>query len=475
MRQSSDYDLIIIGGGTTGLTAAQAALALGARTAMIEGKRTGGECTWTGCIPSKALLKAAHLAESARQARQYGIQIDNVQVDFAAVMANVRQTIHNIYDEESPDALRKQGLDVYEAYARFVDPHSLELSDGRKLRGRKFIIGTGAQPSVPEQFRQTAYLTTETLFDLDALPQHLIIIGGGATGCEMAQAFRRLGAQVTLIEQQVHILPNADEEVVILLRQQLLKDGVTICENCTVAHVDSENEHVQIALSTGQTITGDKLLLAVGKRPHFDSLQLAAAGVETHDGNIALDDRLQTSQRHIYAAGDVTGGAQYTHYAGWQAFIAVRNALLPSPLGGRGVRDWTPYALFTEPEIAQAGMTEAQARAKHGAQVEITRLPMQRADRAMTEGKGEGFMKLVHLQGGKLLGATMVGYNASEMINDWIAVLEHGDNVSSAASAMRVYPSLGTANVILATEQVRAWLKASRMGAFLRFISRLAR
>jgi pyruvate/2-oxoglutarate dehydrogenase complex dihydrolipoamide dehydrogenase (E3) component len=467
------YDLIIIGGGTTGLTAAQAALALGARTAMIEGKRTGGECTWTGCIPSKALLKAAHLAETARKAHPYGIHVDNVQVDFAAVMAQVRQTIHDIYHEESPDALRKQGLDVYEAHARFIDSNTIALADGRQLRGKKFIIGTGAQPIIPAAFRDTPYLTTETLFDLDVLPTHLIIVGGGATGCEMAQAFRRLGAQVTLIEQQARILPNVDDEAAASVRQQLLDDGITLYENCAVERAHALQAEIQLNLSNNQPVTGDKLLLAVGKRPQLDSLNLTATGVETRDGLMILDERLQTSQRHIYAAGDVTGSAQYTHYAGWQAFIAVRNALLPAPLGGRGVRNWTPYALFTEPEVAQAGMTEAQARAKHGAQVHITQLPMTRADRAMTEGKRAGFMKLVHLPSGKLLGATIVGYNASEMINDWIAVLERGGNVSSAASAMRVYPSLGTANVILATEQVKAWLGSSITGRVLRTLRRL--
>jgi pyruvate/2-oxoglutarate dehydrogenase complex dihydrolipoamide dehydrogenase (E3) component len=182
---------------------------------------------------------------------------------------------------------------------------------------------------------------------------------------------------------------------------------------------------------------------------------------------------LRTTQRHIYAAGDVTGGPQYTHYAGWQAFIAVRNALLPAPLGGKGTRETTPYALFTDPEIAQAGLTEAAARHQHGDRVHITRLPMTRADRAMTDLRGDGFMKLIHLPGGMLLGATLVGSNASEMINDWIAVLERNGSVSSAATAMRVYPSLGTANVILATEQVKSWLGSSMTGKLLRALVKI--
>ncbi|MDX2140036.1 MAG: FAD-dependent oxidoreductase [Chloroflexota bacterium] len=467
------YDLAIIGGGTTGLTAAQAALALGAKTALIEGGRTGGECTWTGCIPSKALLAIAKQVAAARHAARYGVHYTQPQIDFAAAMEHIGQIIYDIYREESPDALRKQGLDVYEAYAQFRDAHTLALSDGRSLRAKRILIGVGAKPIIPPVFHDVPYLTNETLFDLRRLPDHLIIIGGGAQGVEMAQAFRRLGARVTLVEQAAHVLPSVDAEAVRHIRDVLLAEGIFIAEGCTVERAWQQDGHTHIRLSSGNETHGDAVLLAVGKRPHLDSLNLAAAGIETPNGRLVLDERLRTTQRHIYAAGDVTGGPQYTHYAGWQAFIAVRNALLPAPLGGKGTRETTPYSLFTDPEIAQAGMTEEAAQQQYGERVHITRLQMTRADRAMTDLRGDGFMKLIHLPDGKLLGATLVGTNASEMINDWIAVLERGGNVSSAATAMRVYPSLGTANVILATEQVKSWLVSSMTGKLLRALVKI--
>lgn len=467
------YDLAIIGGGTTGLTAAQAALALGAKTALIEGGRTGGECTWTGCIPSKALVTIAKQAATARAAARYGLSFAEPAIDFNAIMQHVQRIINDIYHEESPDALRRMGLDVYEAYAQFRDPHTLQLSDGRSITAKRILIGVGAKPHIPPVFRDVPYLTNETLFDLRTLPQHLIVIGGGAQGVEMAQAFRRLGARVTLVEQTTRILPNADEEAARHIRAVLLDESVFIAEGCSVEKAWQQDGRVHIRLSSGNSTSGDALLLAVGKRPHLDNLNLAAAGAETRDGKLVLDERLRTTQRHIYAAGDVTGGPQYTHYAGWQAFIAVRNALLPAPLGGKGTRATTPYAIFSDPEVAQAGLTEDTARQQYGTRVHITRLPMTRADRAMTDMRGDGLMKLIHLPDGKLLGATLVGSNASEMINDWVAVLERGGNVSSAATGMRVYPSLGTANVILATEQVKSWLASGITGKLLRALVKI--
>jgi pyruvate/2-oxoglutarate dehydrogenase complex dihydrolipoamide dehydrogenase (E3) component len=469
---SDAFDLIIIGGGSAGLTAAQAALALGARTALVEGKRTGGECTWTGCIPSKTLLSVAHQAHAARNGQRFGIHSETVTIDFAQVMTHLQQTIHDIYHEESPDALRQMGLDVFEAYARFSDPHTLELSDGKRIHGRRFILCTGAQTVIPPVFASVPCLTNETLFDLETLPEHLIIVGAGAVGCEMAQAFRRLGAQVTLLEAQGRILPNVDEEAAQIIYQQFAAEGIHILTNCTVQSASAQDGQNTLQLADGTRLQGDHVLLATGKRPSFTNLGLDAAGIQVSNGQLVLDDRLRTTQRHILAAGDITGGAQYTHYAGWQAFIAVRNALLPALLGGRGVRAWTPYAMFTDPEIAQAGLTEAQAQ--FAGKTQVTRLPITRADRAMTEGKRAGFMKLIHLASGKLLGATLVGYSASEMINDWIAVLERGGSVSSTASAMRAYPSMGTANVIVATEQTKAWLKSGTTGALLRGLARFS-
>lgn len=467
------YDLVIIGAGSAGLTAAQAAVTLGARVALIEGHRTGGECTWTGCIPSKTLLAVARQVYSARHAASLGIHVEAVTVDFSAVMSHVRQTIEQIYREESPEALRTQGIDVYEACAQFTDPHTIHLSDGTTLYGKYYLICTGARPHIPPGFQNVPYLTNENLFDLTDLPQHLLIVGGGPVGTEMAQAFQRLGSQVTLISRASTLLPHDDPQASSLIADVFRHEGIDLRLGIPAISAQHKPDGIEVILGDNTTLTGDQLLLATGKQPHIASLNLEAAGVATSNGRLVLDDRLRTSQRHILAAGDVTGGPQFTHYAGWQAFQAVQNALLP--LSVKGIKPVVPWTTFTDPEIAQAGLTETQARQRYGDRVQITQLPMNRADRAMTEGKPSGFMKLIHQSNGRLLGATIVGVNASEMMNDWIHILEKQGRVWDAASAMRVYPSLGTANVILATEQIKHQLASGWIGRLLRGISRLRR
>jgi pyruvate/2-oxoglutarate dehydrogenase complex dihydrolipoamide dehydrogenase (E3) component len=464
------YDLVIIGAGTAGLTAATAARTLGARVALIEGRRTGGECTWTGCIPSKTLLAVAHRAHAARHDGQVGLSSAPVSVDFAAVMRHVRSTIERIYHEESPDALRRQDIDVFEAFTTFRDPHHVTLSDGRVLGGRRFLICTGAETIIPEAFRDLPCLTNESLFALDALPGHLVIVGGGPVGAEMAQAFARLGSQVTLVEAGQQLLPRDDAEAAALVAETFRAEGITVRLGQAAVRGESTPDGMILTLADGSAVTGTHVLLALGKRPHVDRLGLSAAGVHTQDGRLVLDAHMRTSQRHILAAGDVTGGPQFTHYAGWQAFQTVRSALLP--FSAKATRAVVPWTTFTEPEVAQAGMTERAARERFGASAQVTRLPMSRADRAMTEGRPEGFMKLIHRPDGRLLGATLVGIHASEMINDWVRVLEKNGRVWDAASAMRVYPSMGTANVILATEQIQAQLNAGLLGRALRGLAR---
>ncbi|MCA9907840.1 MAG: FAD-dependent oxidoreductase [Anaerolineae bacterium] len=473
IRPTDRYDLAIIGAGSAGLTAAQAALPLGVRVALIEGKRTGGECTWSGCVPSKALLTAAKIAHDARSAADWGVQTGEVCIDFAAMMRRVHSIIYEIYDEESPDALRKKGMDVFEAYAQFVDPHLLALSTGERLRAKRIIIATGARPHIPDGFAEVAYLTNETLFELETLPDHLIIVGAGQAGVEMAQAFRRLGARVTLIGRAAQILPHDDEAASALLTIILRNEGVAIHTGIAALGAVQDGERIRVQLDNGETVEGDRLFVATGKLPNLEHLHLEAAGVSLENGRLVLDDFLRTSQRHILAAGDVTGGPNHTHYAGWQAFQAVRNALLPA-LRGKGVRAITPRATFTDPEVAQAGLTEADARAHHGDAMLVTHLPMTRADRAMTAGDAAGFMKLVHLANGRLLGATIVGWNAGEMINDWQAIIEKRGRILDTASVMRVYPTLGTTNVILATEQINHQLADGFLGKALRLLVRLS-
>ncbi len=467
----SQVDLAIIGGGTTGLTAAQVALNLGVRVALVEQARTGGDCTWTGCVPSKALIAAARQAHQARTAARFGVHTHGVEVEFPAVMDFVHQTIHEIYAEETPDVLRAQGIEVYEATARFTDPHTLLLDERDSLHARHVLIATGARALVPPSLREVPVLTNHTLFDLRDLPEHLLIVGGGPIGTEMAQAFRRLGARVTLLERETTLLPRDDPEAAAAIMQVLRDEGVDLRTGVIAVGATGTRGDITLHLNDGSVVQGSHLLVAAGRTPNLEALNLDAAGVQTQGGRLLLDDRLRTTQKHIYAAGDVTGGPQFTHVAGWQAAQVVRNMFLP--LSARATLAVVPWATFTDPEVAQVGLTEAQARARY-ADAQVTRLPMTRADRAMTEGQSHGFMKIVHRASGKLLGATIVGHNAGEMLNPWVRVAQKGGRVWDVALAMNVYPTLGTGSVILATQQVAQQMQHGLLGRVLRGLARRA-
>lgn len=468
------YDLAVIGAGAAGLVASKSAVRLGLKVALIEKERTGGDCTWSGCVPSKALLAAAKVAHTAKDGARYGVHVGDIRIDFAAAMRHVDHTIQEIYAEETPDVLRKDRIDVYMTLARFVDAHTLELADGKRITAKRFLLCTGSTPYVLDAFQDVPHLTNKTLFDLKEQPRHLIILGGGPIGTEMAQAFCRLGSDVTVIDMETRLLPRDDEEASQLVMESLRNDGVTLKLGTAAESGSGTDTQVTVRLKNGETVTGDKLLIALGRRPHIDSLNLAAAGIQLDaKGNLVLSDTLQTSQKHIYAAGDVTGGPYFTHYAGTQAFTAIRNLFFPLSKSGKLAH--IPWATYTDPEVGQAGLTEKQAQEQHGSKVQITRLPMTRSDRAMTEGKTTGFMKLVHLPGGKLLGATIVGINAGDLVNEWADIIGKGGKISAASGRMRIYPNYLNANGVLATEHFKTYTLSGLTGTVLRLAARLFR
>ncbi|MEA3440522.1 MAG: FAD-dependent oxidoreductase [Chloroflexota bacterium] len=439
------YDLVIIGGGSAGLTAAGFACQFGARVAIVEVNRIGGDCTWTGCVPSKTLLKAARVAHEMRTADRYGLQSVEPQIDLKAIMAHVHAVVQEIYREESPEALRAEGIDVFLGAARFLDPHTLAAGE-ITLKARNFLIATGAHPLTPpiEGIEDVDYLTYEDIWDLEVLPRHLMVLGAGPVGCEMAQAFRRLGAGVTLIERLDRVLPRDDPAASQVLSQAFIDEGIDI--HCGMKIERAWQDGDGIHLSAGEEeLVGDTLLVAVGRRPNVAGLGLENAGVTYSADGIHVDDYLRTSQRHIYAAGDCTGGDQFTHYAGWQAVMAARNALLPG--ASRGVTDHVPWATFTDPEVAQAGLTEAQARDQFSDDVEICQWQMEKVDRARTEGDEGGFMKLVYKKDGTLLGVTIVAGRAGEMIHEWIVALESGMKAGDLSNALHIYPTYATASM----------------------------
>jgi pyruvate/2-oxoglutarate dehydrogenase complex dihydrolipoamide dehydrogenase (E3) component len=471
-RQKDRYDLVVIGGGSSGLVAADFAARFGATVLLIEKDRIGGDCTWTGCVPSKALLHAATVAHQVRAASDLGIRVSGVEIDFATVMHQVRQAVSRVYSFETPEQLGKRGITVEQGQARFLDHDSVSVG-GRRVQGRSFVICTGAVPQRPSLAGLDAvpYLTYEEVFELDQLPDRLLVLGGGPVGIELAQAFARLGSDVTLVEKEGQVLPTADLEAATFVARALVADGVAIETGFEVLEARAVGEKT-VLRSTRESFSGDRLLVATGRRPDLDGLELDRAGVEFDERGVRVDHNLKTSQRHIYAAGDVTGSFQFTHYAGWQGYVAARNALLPG--SARGVADTVPWAVFTEPELAQVGLTELQCHAR-GMKVAMHRLPLERVDRAQTLGATDGFIKIVASSAGRVLGATVVGPSAADLANELAVAVTGGVDLQHLASTMHIYPTLGLGAQQLASEFAYRQSSRGLRGALARALMARAR
>jgi pyruvate/2-oxoglutarate dehydrogenase complex dihydrolipoamide dehydrogenase (E3) component len=470
---NDSYDLVIIGGGSTGLMAAGFAVQLGARVALVEKHRLGGECTWTGCVPSKTLLKAAKVAHQMRTADRYGLHPVELVVDLKSVMAQVGGVVTEVYHEESPDVLRAGGIDVFLGAARFLDPHTLAAGE-TTLTTRHILIATGAHPIIPPVagLDSVDCLTYETIWNLEVLPQHLLVVGAGPMGCEMAQAFRRFGAQVTLMTSRDRVLPRDDPAASRVLGEVFVAEGIDLRYNARAERAWQDENGIHL-IAGGEELVGDALLVSTGRRPNVDGLDLERAGVAYDDKGIQVNDHLHTSQRHIYAAGDCIGRHQFTHYAGWQAVIAVRNALLPG--ASKGIPERVPWTTFTDPEVAHIGLTEAQARARFGDKIRTYQWPMEQVDRARAEGDTAGFIKLVHKKDGTLLGTTIVAGRAGEMIHEWIAALDRGLKVGDLANVIHVYPTYSTASWQAAAAIRVEQLLSGTSGRIVRGLARIMR
>ena len=468
----SRYDLVIIGAGSAGLTAADFAASLGARVGLVERAELGGDCTWTGCIPSKALLRAAKAAHEMRTAGRFGLPAVEPVVDMRAVLDRVRVVQEQIFqDDDSPTVQRAKGIDVIRGHARFMDAHTLAVGDER-LRARHVLIASGAHPAIPDidGLQDVAFLTYESLWELETLPGHLVVIGAGPIGVEMAQAFRRLGSQVTLLASGGQILPRDEPEAARTLAQVLREEGVRVLLDSRAWRVWQDVEGIHV-LANAKQVVGDALLVATSRRPNVAGMDLEQAGVRYDDSGIQVDDRLRTSQRHIYAAGDCIGGYQFTHLAGQQGYIAARNALLPG--SAIGIPLYVPWTTFTDPEVAHAGMTEAQARAALGDRVIASTLPMAKVDRAQTEGSENGLVKIVHSRKGKVLGATIVGSRAGEMIQEWKLAMDRGIKAGALSDILHVYPTYAMGNMQSSAAIRLKQLMAGRTGDWVRPLTRL--
>lgn len=458
------YDVVVVGAGSAGLSAAGFAAQLGSRVAIVERDRVGGDCTWSGCVPSKALLHAARLAQKMRGAGTFGLGVADGPIDLGRVLGSVQATVERVAALESPEILAEDGIELVCGAARFVDAHNVDVA-GRTLSGRRFIVCTGAEPVIPPipGLVQTPHLTYQDVFQLRTLPARLLVLGAGPVGVELAQAFQRLGTEVTVFEQEDRILPVADPDASVVLAAQLRDEGMRLLTRARIEGVEGRDGRVSVEVG-GVSYGADALLIAGGRHPRVQGLGLEEAGVAFNPKGIVVDARLRTSQRHIYACGDVTGSWQFTHYAAWQGFMAARNALLPG--ASRGQRP-APWAVFTDPEVAQVGLTEKEARARWS-NVGVEVWPGERIDRAQTAGESRGFLKLVSRANGTLVGATVVGTAAGEVANELALALDHGLRLQDLAQSIHIYPTYGSAIQQASAAAAVRRLTAGWQGRFLR-------
>jgi pyruvate/2-oxoglutarate dehydrogenase complex dihydrolipoamide dehydrogenase (E3) component len=464
------YDLVIIGAGSGGLIAASFAAKLGARVALVEKSRIGGDCTWTGCVPSKALLKAAKVAHEVRTACHYGITSGPPKTDMAKVRDYVFAAIQQVYQLESPETLQQKGIEVLPGSARFINRRSIEVA-GRVVHSKKFLITTGARAVLPSiaGLNEVPFVTYEKVFENDWLPEKLIIIGGGPIGSELAQAYRRLGSQVTIVADR--LLPKEDQDVRELIGRVFEDEGIHLLKGRAKS---VHNDRAGIVVSTdGSEVRGDLLLVASGRKPTVEGLGLHEAGVTYSEKGIPVDEHLRTTVKNIYAAGDVVGGQQFTHFAGWQAFQAVRNALLPA--SSSGFTDLVPRVTFTDPEVAQVGPTEEQARSKYGNNIKICYTKMSQVDRAVCENDQLGFIKVIARRNGTILGATIVAARAGETLSELIVAIKQNMKVSDLAGAIHAYPTYSTGVQQLAADMAIEELLSGTSGRIVRGLSKIVR
>lgn len=450
-----DLDLLVLGGGAAGLTAAGTAGTLGVKTMLVDRARLGGDCTWTGCVPSKTLLHAADGRARARAfVDAYGADGAAIpDVDFPAVMRHVRELREAVYHEaDDPSIFEAMGVDVVRSRARLVGPHEAELTDDdgatRRVTFRMAVLCTGGRAAPPpiDGLDATPHLTNEDLFEIEDRPDHLIIVGAGPIGCEMGQAFRRLGSDVTIVDRADRPLGKDDADHARILQTALQSEGVRFVFEADVDRAEPTDGGVRLHLSVGgsqQTIEGDRLLVATGRRPNVENLGLDAAGVAFTDKGIRVDDRCRTSQPHIWAAGDCTGEYQLTHMSEHMAKTAVTNAVLkvPAKIDRKGV----PWTTFTTPEVAQVGRTEVQLR-DDGETFETYAFPYTKVDRAITESATTGQVKLHATRWrGKILGASVVGERAGEVAALYSIAMKGGVSASAVSDTIVAYPTYALA------------------------------
>jgi len=434
-----DYNVAVIGGGAAGLVAAYTAVVARARVALIEEREMGGDCLNTGCVPSKALIRSAKLAHEGARASDFGLN-GRLEPDFAAVMAAVRERLAKIAPHDSAERYRGLGVDVIKGRARVIAPWTVEVGD-RRLTSRRIVIATGAEPILPAipDLAEVEPLTSETLWGLNKRPERLLVIGGGAVGCELAQAFQRLGSRVILVENAARLIALEDEEVCAALRAALVGDGVEVIDGASVASFSRASEGGRARLADGREIAFDRVLVAVGRRPRTSGFGLEELGL-IESGRLVVDDRLRTRIPSIYAAGDVIDRLQFTHAAGRYGASATINALLSPFRPAKATLPAFPMVVYTDPEIARVGLNEQEAH-ERGVAYEVTRYDLADVDRAILDGDDRGFIKVLTAPGkDRILGASIVGARAGDMLAEFTLAMRHGLGLKAIFGTIHPYP-----------------------------------
>jgi len=454
------YDLVVIGGGSAGLVVAGGAAQLGARVALVEKKALGGDCLYTGCVPSKTFIRSARFAADVRRAKDFGFAPASLEFKdgvFTSILERVARVIETVGEHDKPERFEAWGVEVIFATPRFLSPHELELTsdDGAKktVSAKRFCISSGSRPAVPhiEGLKETGIITNEEVFHLKKLPETLIVLGGGPIGLELAQSFARFGSEVLVVEMDKRLLPKEDEEVSTTVEQIMRAEGLKILlDHKAVRAATANGLKVLTVEHDGKQaeLQAEEILVATGRRPNIEGVNLEAAGVKYDQHRIITDEYLRTSTRHIFAAGDVTGHFPFTHLAAYEGSVVIRNALLFWPLLQKTDFRVVPWTTFTDPEVARVGLTEKEANAKFGVtNVQVYRTPFADNDRAQAEEETKGFAKIICSgRRNEIVGAHIVGAHAGELIHEVVLAMKQRLSITALGSMIHVYPTLTQVN-----------------------------
>ena len=470
-----DRNMVVIGAGSAGLVTSYIAAAVKAKVSLIEKHKMGGDCLNTGCVPSKALLRSAKISHYLDRASEFGLSIENKQVDFAKVMERVQSVVKKVEPHDSVERYSSLGVDCIQGEATILDPFRVQVGD-RVLTTRNIVIATGARPFIPPipGLDKIAYFTSDNIWELREKPDSLLILGGGPIGCELSQAFQRLGVKVIQMDMSPRLMPREDPDVSAVIEARFRNEGIELLLGYTAKEfkVTEDDHRLLICEHNGDTkeVMFDKLLLAVGRQANTDNLGLENIGLETHpNGTLKVNEFMQTEYPNIYAAGDIAGPYQFTHTAAHQAWYAAVNGLFGSFNKFKVDYRVIPWATFTDPEVARVGLSEEEAK-QQGIACEVTKFGIDDLDRAIADGENHGFIKVLTVPGkDKILGATILGYHAGELITEYISAMKHGIGLNKILGTIHIYPTLSESNKYVAGEWKRAHAPEKLLGYLSKF------